>query len=136
MGENAIKCKRVNNLQIHHLHYDNIFHEKIEDVRVLCKKHHEEVHGIKPTKEKKLKLTPIQVESKKAKRARRKEKRAKKKIGKLVQDRMYRQHLQAQKPKSKQAYQPGPKLKPHLPSANAILQKKQDRIAWQMRVVE
>jgi hypothetical protein len=138
-GRRCSKCQTTKNLQIHHLHYDNIFNEKLEDVKVLCKKHHEETHGINVPKQKKDKLTPQQVQSKLDKRARRKEKRRKKKLGKLVQDRLYRQHIQAKKPKRKQVHKPGPKNKRanhKLPSASTILQMKYDRIARQMRVIE
>lgn len=55
-GRKCSKCPATKTLQIHHLHYNNIFHELIEDVIVVCKKHHEEIHGINPAK-KKVKLT-------------------------------------------------------------------------------
>jgi hypothetical protein len=138
-GRKCDRCPKTTTLQIHHLHYNNIFHEELEDVRVLCKAHHEETHGIKQPKAKKSRLTQQQIQSKLDKSARKREKRKKKKLGKLVQDRMYRQHMQAQKPKRKQVHKPKNKIKrinPKLPSAFAILQMKEKRIAWQMRVVE
>jgi hypothetical protein len=58
-SKKCAKCNRTKSLQIHHLHYRNIFHEELEDVQVLCKKHHEEVHGINVPK-KKVKLTKSQ----------------------------------------------------------------------------
>lgn len=138
-GRRCNKCQTTKNLQIHHLHYGNIFNEKLEDVRVLCKYHHEETHGLKPKKVNDKKITVAQQQAKIDKQRRRKEKRRKKKLGKLVQERMYQQHLQAQKPKNKQVHKPKNKVKRHnpkLPSPEAILQKKQERIARQMRVIE
>lgn len=68
-GRKCDRCQKTTTLQIHHLHYNNIFHEELEDVRVLCKAHHEKVHGIKHPK-KKLKLTKSQ-----RKKARKREKK-------------------------------------------------------------
>lgn len=51
-GRKCDRCQKTTTLQIHHLHYNNIFHEYLEDVRVLCKTHHEEVHGINKHKNK------------------------------------------------------------------------------------
>lgn len=61
-GKKCSKCPRTKRLDIHHLTYANIFHEKVEDVAVLCRKHHAEVHGIKlvePKPAKRLKRTRI-----------------------------------------------------------------------------
>lgn len=138
-GRKCNKCQTTKNLQIHHLHYNNIFNEKLEDVRVLCKYHHEETHGINKKKVVVKKRTVTQEQARIDKKLRKREKRRKKKLGKLVQERMYRQHLQAQKPKSKQVYKPKPKNKRanhKLPSPESILQMKEARIARQMRVVE
>ena len=38
------KCGNNEQLQVHHLHYDTLFHEAAEDVLVLCKKCHSECH--------------------------------------------------------------------------------------------
>jgi hypothetical protein len=45
-GRKCCKCARTKNLQIHHKTYINIFNEPMEDLMVLCKRHHEEIHGI------------------------------------------------------------------------------------------
>ena len=37
-------CQSKSELQVHHLHYKNIFNEKAEDLQVLCRECHEEVH--------------------------------------------------------------------------------------------
>lgn len=50
-GEKCAKCHRTKNLQIHHKTYINIFNEPMEDLMVLCKRHHEEIHGIRKVKE-------------------------------------------------------------------------------------
>lgn len=60
-GNKCSKCARTKSLQVHHLHYNNIFHEQLEDVVILCKLHHEEAHNKKKKpifqKPKKKKLT-------------------------------------------------------------------------------
>lgn len=38
------KCGSNNMLEIHHIHYDNIFNEKDEDLMLLCKKCHAKEH--------------------------------------------------------------------------------------------
>lgn len=54
-GRKCSKCPRTKQLDIHHLTYENIFNEKLEDVTVLCRKHHAKVHGIKLVEVKKTK---------------------------------------------------------------------------------
>ena len=39
------KCGKKKNLHVHHLTYDNIFHERPEDLIVLCKKCHFNIHN-------------------------------------------------------------------------------------------
>ena len=60
-GRKCSQCPATKSLHIHHLHYGNIFHEELEDVIVLCKKHHDKIHGRtpkkKPVKKKKKKTT-------------------------------------------------------------------------------
>lgn len=46
-GRKCSECSVKSNLQVHHLTYDNLFNERIEDLRILCKKCHEAVHGRK-----------------------------------------------------------------------------------------
>lgn len=50
-GKKCCRCHRTKNLQIHHKTYINIFNEPVEDLMVLCKRHHEEIHGISKAKE-------------------------------------------------------------------------------------
>lgn len=41
------KCEKrdsAKSLHVHHLHYKNIFHEKMEDLQLLCKKCHYKIH--------------------------------------------------------------------------------------------
>jgi hypothetical protein len=112
-GKKCSKCDRTKNLQIHHLHYRNIFHEQLEDVIVLCRKHHEQEHGIydpiKPT---------IKQKVKKSKR---------KKQKKINQGK--RKAFKYRKVKD-----PKP-IKTKFPAIDAIIQKKQERERWRMRVV-
>jgi len=37
-------CNSIKNLHVHHLHYKNIFHEKMEDLQLLCKACHYKTH--------------------------------------------------------------------------------------------
>jgi 5-methylcytosine-specific restriction endonuclease McrA len=46
VGRNCEKCGSKKNIEVHHLHYKNIFKEKIEDLKVLCDKCHKKEHGI------------------------------------------------------------------------------------------
>jgi hypothetical protein len=36
LGRKCSKCKRTNNLDVHHINYDNLYEERINDVVVLC----------------------------------------------------------------------------------------------------
>jgi hypothetical protein len=38
-------CGATTNLQIHHLTYERLYHERITDFKVLCREHHEKVHN-------------------------------------------------------------------------------------------
>ena len=44
-GEWCDDCGTSSNLHVHHLTYDNLFNEKMEDLQVLCKSCHEKEHG-------------------------------------------------------------------------------------------
>lgn len=46
-GKICIKCGSKKYLQVHHLHYKNLFHEKLEDVLILCEPCHMKVHNRK-----------------------------------------------------------------------------------------
>jgi len=46
-GKVCKTCGSKEHLQVHHLHYKNIFHEQLEDVVILCETCHEAVHGRK-----------------------------------------------------------------------------------------
>jgi 5-methylcytosine-specific restriction protein A len=41
------KCKKVNSVLVHHLHYNNVGNESGRDLMALCKKCHNKIHGIK-----------------------------------------------------------------------------------------
>lgn len=41
------ECGTKKCLQVHHISYQNLFHERDEDLRVLCKYCHDERHGFK-----------------------------------------------------------------------------------------
>lgn len=45
-GSKCEKCGSESNLQVHHLHYKNIFKEKFEDLMVLCKSCHRKEHKL------------------------------------------------------------------------------------------
>lgn len=115
------KCGTTTNLQVHHKTYINIFHEELEDVMILCKTHHDEIHNIKPKK----------VKVKKEKKL------SKKRLKKLRK--IERNKLRLANKRDKLSSPPPPKkkrIKPSLPSPNDVLQRKYDRISRQMRVVE
>ena len=40
------KCGNTTELRVHHLTYDNIFHEPLKDLVTLCEACHKQVHGI------------------------------------------------------------------------------------------
>ena len=44
-GFKCEKCQSTTNLQVHHLTYKNIFHEKDIDLQVLCRFCHAKIHG-------------------------------------------------------------------------------------------
>lgn len=46
VGNKCEKCESSHNLQVHHLTYDRIGHERLDDLQVLCEYHHKEIHGI------------------------------------------------------------------------------------------
>lgn len=46
-GKKCEYCDNVEKLQIHHLHYRNIFKEEPEDLVILCDSCHKNEHGIK-----------------------------------------------------------------------------------------
>ena len=48
----CVLCKTKKDLLVHHLTYDNLYHEKMEDLMTLCKKRcHNKIHKISPPKE-------------------------------------------------------------------------------------
>lgn len=114
-GRRCSKCGTEKDLQVHHKTYVNIFNELLDDVMILCRTHHEEIHNIKPKKTK-------------IKKERKLSKKRLKKLRKIEQHKI-RLTKKKDKPKNK-------RINPRLPSPEAILQKKYERIARQMRVVE
>jgi 5-methylcytosine-specific restriction endonuclease McrA len=45
-GEKCEKCTSTTSLQIHHLTYENVFNEKLEDLQILCRSCHKKEHRI------------------------------------------------------------------------------------------
>lgn len=43
------RCQSTKNLNVHHLTYENLGAEKPEDLQVLCRRHHEQVHKTEQT---------------------------------------------------------------------------------------
>lgn len=44
-GRKCEQCESTKNLQIHHLHYRNVFNEEPEDLMILCAMCHQKEHG-------------------------------------------------------------------------------------------
>ena len=70
-GKWCQECRSTNKLQVHHIRYDNLFNESLNELKVLCRSCHERQHNIK---------TPFQIklqkiDRKKAKRKRRRKNR-------------------------------------------------------------
>ena len=51
-GRECEKCGRKNWLQVHHLHYKNVFKEEPSDLQILCKPCHDKEHRDKKRKSK------------------------------------------------------------------------------------
>jgi len=53
-GEKCELCGSESFIQVHHLHYQNIFDERPDDLQVVCRSCHKKIHGIeaKPKKNK------------------------------------------------------------------------------------
>ncbi len=62
-GKKCERCGSKENIQVHHIHYRNIYFENLEDLMVVCKSCHRKIHGI-VDKEKK----PIHKRNKKKKK--------------------------------------------------------------------
>lgn len=43
-GEKCEVCSKTNSLQVHHLTYEHIFNEPLEDLKILCKNCHSKEH--------------------------------------------------------------------------------------------
>lgn len=41
----CVLCGSKDNLIVHHRHYENLYHESINDLVTLCKEHHDEFHN-------------------------------------------------------------------------------------------
>jgi 5-methylcytosine-specific restriction endonuclease McrA len=41
-------CRKAKPLQIHHLTYERIFNERMDDLQAVCDRCHRRLHGIKP----------------------------------------------------------------------------------------
>lgn len=63
-GAKCERCGEIHNLTVHHGNYFSLFHEKLEDLYILCKKCHEDYHKIISSKETTNKLTEIFINSK------------------------------------------------------------------------
>lgn len=46
-GRKCSKCPMETNLHVHHITYDNLFNEKMDDLSILCKTCHQKEHGRK-----------------------------------------------------------------------------------------
>ena len=49
VGDKCQRCKRRSNLQVHHLTYERLGHERLTDLQVLCESCHEKAHNLFPT---------------------------------------------------------------------------------------
>jgi 5-methylcytosine-specific restriction endonuclease McrA len=45
-GKKCEKCGSKQSIQVHHIHYKNIFKEQLEDLMVVCKDCHKKIHGL------------------------------------------------------------------------------------------
>lgn len=45
-GKKCESCGSTEDIQVHHLHYKNVFKEKAEDLEILCRSCHEKEHNI------------------------------------------------------------------------------------------
>jgi len=45
-GEICERCNSKDNIQVHHIHYKNLYNEEPEDLLILCKDCHKEEHSI------------------------------------------------------------------------------------------
>lgn len=61
-GRKCEWCSSTEDIEVHHIHYYNLFKEELEDLTVLCSKCHRKLHEIlkKKKKEQKKGLTPFQ----------------------------------------------------------------------------
>ncbi len=41
-------CEKAKPLQVHHLTYDRIFHEQLDDLQAVCDRCHRRLHGLRP----------------------------------------------------------------------------------------
>ena len=69
-GKKCERCRSVDNIQVHHIHYVNIFREQLEDLMVVCKDCHRKIHGLnssghKPKKSKRPKKKKLTSREKK-----------------------------------------------------------------------
>jgi 5-methylcytosine-specific restriction endonuclease McrA len=51
VNDRCEKCHRRSNLQVHHLTYERLGHERLTDLQVLCESCHEKAHNLFPTVE-------------------------------------------------------------------------------------
>lgn len=54
-GKVCERCRSTERIQVHHLHYDNLFNEQLEDLMVLCVNCHRKEHGLRPARKRKKK---------------------------------------------------------------------------------
>ena len=54
-GKKCEMCNSTDDIQVHHLHYDNIYMELPTDLLVVCKTCHRDIHGLNPKSKKKKK---------------------------------------------------------------------------------
>jgi 5-methylcytosine-specific restriction endonuclease McrA len=46
-GKKCEQCNKTNNLNVHHLTYDHLYHEKPTDLIILCRECHKKAHNLK-----------------------------------------------------------------------------------------
>ena len=126
-GRKCSKCKRTKNLQVHHLHYKNIFNEQLTDVVILCRKHHELEHGITEQKPVEIKLN---------KKQRRKAKKLANRIRHLQGKPKKVKFVGSHKPHFNKKVKGNHQIKTKFPTIDAIRERKEQRENHRMRVIE
>lgn len=51
VGHRCQRCGDIKDLQVHHITYKNLYHERLEDLQILCAGCHCEIHGVNAYKQ-------------------------------------------------------------------------------------